>query len=506
MALRAMLCGIIVGMLVSLYREGIDAGTVAARRGYAMILRDPRWIGVWICAAIAVGLLVAFLVAWEPMAGGSGIPQVEGVVLRGMHMTWLRILLVRFVGGLLCGMFGLSLGREGPSIQIGAATGQASSRAMGRRGIESNYLMTAGAAAGLSAAFNAPLSGMMFALEEVHRSFSPMILLSATAASLSADFVSEYWFGLTPVLNFTRLSQLSLTEYLWMVPLGIAAGLVGSLINIMLLGFQTAYSRISAPARPLVALVVALPVGIWLPMALGGGEDLIGFAERATSGVGFLLVLLAVKMLFTSTSFGSGVPGGIFMPILASGTLTGSVVGILAGHAGVPSGHVAVFAVCAMAGTLAASVKAPVTSILLTVEMSGTLVHMLPVTACAFAALFVSDLLHIKPIYSALLDRYVDSHPDEAAGSLRDSRGRESGNAVMEFGVEVGSPLAGRSLGDVAWPSSAAVVDIRRGDDEIVPTATTVMMAGDYLLLMFPAAQVTQVRADMDSLCGTGRS
>ena len=502
MALRAMLCGIVVGMLVSVYREGIEAGTRAAQWGYAVVARNPWWLVAWAFGLIGVAAIVAFLVRWEPMAGGSGIPQVEGVALRGMRMRWWRVLLVRYAGGLLCGMFGLSLGREGPSIQIGAASSQAVSRAMGRRGIESNYLMTAGAAAGLSAAFNAPLSGMMFALEEVHRSFSPMILLSATAASLSADFVSKYWFGLTPVLNFTRLSQLSLPEYLWMLPLGVVAGLVGSLINRMLLGFQTMYSRIPAVARIGIALAIALPVGIWLPMVLGGGEELIGFAEKATSGIGFLVILLVAKMLFTSTSFGSGVPGGIFMPILASGTLAGSIMGLVAVHAGVPQEHVAVFAVCAMAGTLAASVKAPVTSILLTVEMSGTLVHMLPVTACAFVALLVSDLLHISPIYSALLDRYVQAHPDDGTALRRDSAGRASGNVVMEFAVEAGSPVAGRALSDVSWPSGAAIVDIRRGDDEIVPTSTTVVEAGDYLLVMFPATHLAQVRSDMAPLCG----
>ena len=250
------------------------------------------------------------------------------------------------------------------------------------------------------------------------------------------------------------------------------------------------------------ALAIALPVGIWLPMVLGGGEELIGFAEKATSGIGFLVILLVAKMLFTSTSFGSGVPGGIFMPILASGTLAGSIMGLVAVHAGVPQEHVAVFAVCAMAGTLAASVKAPVTSILLTVEMSGTLVHMLPVTACAFVALLVSDLLHISPIYSALLDRYVQAHPDDGTALRRDSAGRASGNAVMEFAVEAGSPVAGRALSDVSWPSGAAIVDIRRGDDEIVPTSTTVVEAGDYLLVMFPATHLAQVRSDMAPLCG----
>ncbi len=305
------------------------------------------------------------------------------------------------------------------------------------------------------------------------------------------------------MLNFTQMPQLSLTEYLWMIPLGIVAGLVGSAMNRMLLGFQTLYGRLPAVARPMIALALALPVGLWLPMALGGGEELIGFAEKATGGVALLAVLLVVKMVFTSTSFGSGVPGDIFMPILATGTLAGSISGILATHAGVPAAHIPVFAVCAMAGALAASVKAPVTSILLTVEMSGTLVHMLPVTACAFIALMVSDLLGVRPVYTALLDRYTASHPDSGVSDAGDAAGSGSrrGNVIMEFPVEAGSPAAGARIGDVDWPSPAAVVDVRRGDDEVVPSRDVVLTPGDYVLVMFPVSGLVRMRAGIRALC-----
>lgn len=191
------------------------------------------------------------------------------------------------------------------------------------------------------------------------------------------------------------------------------------------------------------------------------------------------------------------------MPILAAGTLAGSISGILATHAGVPASHIPVFAVCAMAGALAASVKAPVTSILLTVEMSGTLVHMLPVTACAFIALMVSDLLGVRPVYTALLDRYLASHPDSGAagdGGAADARATR-GNVIMEFPVEAGSRAAGARIGEVDWPSPAAVVDVRRGDDEVVPSRDVVLTPGDYVLVMFPVSRLVPMRAGIRALC-----
>lgn len=127
---------------------------------------------LWIAALAVVGLFLYLMCRYAPMAGGSGIPQVKGVILGLYKMKWIRILWVKIIAGALGIGAGLSLGREGPSIQIGAVAGQGISRFLGRTRMEERYLITSGASAGLAAAFNAPLAGMMFALEELHRNFS----------------------------------------------------------------------------------------------------------------------------------------------------------------------------------------------------------------------------------------------------------------------------------------------------------------------------------------------
>jgi Chloride channel protein EriC len=490
---KGILTGVVAGLLVVIYRLGIEYGTGIAVKAYAFIKIHPVFILLWVAAAVAVGLFVAWLVRLEPMAAGSGIPQVEGVVLFGLKMKWYTILFVRFAGGILCSFFGLSLGREGPSIQIGAAGSQAVAKKMCKSKIEENYLITGGAAAGLAAAFNAPLSGVMFALEEVHRSFSPVILLSATTASLTADFVSKYFFGLKPVLDFATVPQLPISLYAWLIPLGVLSGLAGSLMNKTLLGFQALYSRLPGFLRVIVALLIALPCGMFVPTVLGSGQNLIQFAESARSGILMLLILIAVKLLFTSTSFGSGAPGGIFMPILAVGALTGSVFGILATHAGLPSQYIPDFAVCAMAGALSSSVKAPITSILLTAEMSGSLIHMLPVAACAFLALLVSDFLKVEPVYEALLERFVEQNGEKLPIQER--------GGLIEFPVELGSEAAGNRVSEIHWPKGSLVVGLRRGAKELVPRGSTQVMPGDYLVILSSGEEEEDVRDKMVSLC-----
>lgn len=425
MALGGIAAGVVCGFLVVLYRLGIEYGTEAAVHIYAVIKHHPMLIAPWLVAAVLAGLLLAWMVRLEPMASGSGIPQMNGSIIHGLFMRWQTIIPVRFCGGLLASLFGLSLGREGPSIQIGGCGAQFLAHRLRkniREDTKERYFLTAGAAAGLSAAFSAPLSGMMFALEEVHRSFSPAILMGATAASLTADFVSKYCFGLRPVLFFGDMQQFELPQYVWVIALGIAAGLVGTAMNAVLLGLQTMYQRMPWWMPTMVSLIIALPVGLFLPQVLGGGSELVGQVWNAKYSISMLMIILVVKMLFTATSFGSGLPGGIFLPILSVGALSGGLIGLLASnYCGLPAELIAAFTICAMAGTLSACVKAPITSILLTVEMSGSLRHMLPVAAVAFIGLYVSDMMKTKPIYSELLHRFIVNQQAKLDAKAKDA-------------------------------------------------------------------------------------
>lgn len=502
-AARGIVCGIAAGLLVVAYRAAIAYGNSWAVSLYAYLGAHPWSIIAWILAAIAAAWMISRLIAWEPMASGSGIPQVEGVLLLGLKMRWWSVLVVRFTAGIVCGFFGMSLGREGPSIQIGAASAAGVSSRMGRNKVEKDNFVAAGAAAGLSAAFSAPLSGMMFALEEVYKSFNPTVLFTATTAALTADLVSKIFLGFTPVLQFANVEQLDLHTYVWLIPLGIISGLTGAAINRMLLGMQTLYNRIPSMWRILIALGLALPVGLAFPLALGGGANLISYAERASGPILILAALLVVKMLFTSTSFGSGVPGGIFLPILTIGAVAGSlfarILGLFNfGDFSLSPRFVVTFTVLAMAGVLTSSVKAPITSMLLVIEMTGSLVHMFPVAAVTLIAFLVSDILHIKPIYHELLDRYLAKN---TADSAHENSQHDNQSGILSLPVELGSTLIGRPVGAIDWPEDTSVIAIRRRGREFVPQESTVIHPGDGLVVIFRGQNQQTAREELSALC-----
>jgi H+/Cl- antiporter ClcA len=490
---KGILAGLISGFLVVLYRLGIEFGTEQSIKAYTFLKQHPFYILLWVGIALIVGYLVHLLIRWEPFAKGSGIPQVEGIVLFGMKMKWVSTLLVRFLAGIMASFFGVSMGREGPSIQIGAAASQAIAKKISRNKLEENYLITAGASAGLSAAFNAPLSGIMFSLEEIHRSFSPNMLIAATTAALTADVVSKYVFGLKTVLSFVEITQLQFSAYLWLPVIGVLSGVFGALVNKSLLGMGTLYGKLPPITRPAIALLIALPCGLFIPEVLGGGQNLIQISGEAQVGISMMLLFFVVKIIFTCTSFGSGVPGGIFMPILAIGALCGNIIGIAAVQVGMPSDYIPAFCVCAMAGVLSGSVKAPITSILLMAEMTGSLVHLLPVASVSFIALLTSDLLKTSPIYEVLLEQITYEDKKKAK--------QNKTCAIIEMSVELGSEADGKKIREVKWPEGALIVGVRRGEKEYVPNGNMQVVHGDYLVVLSSEQQFEEMNRELMDVC-----
>ena len=190
---EGILTGILAGIVISSFRFALSE--MEYLRG---ALYNRLWVSdwsinaCWFAVLIAIAFILHKLNCIEPMAAGSGIPQVKGAILGLMKMRWLHILWVKLTAGIIGIGAGLSLGREGPSIQLGAVTAQGVSRLMGRTRMEERYLLTSGASAGLAAAFNAPLAGVIFALEELHRNFSIMVLLPSMAAAFTA--ITAYSF------------------------------------------------------------------------------------------------------------------------------------------------------------------------------------------------------------------------------------------------------------------------------------------------------------------------
>ena len=336
-SLRLLLEGLAVGLgagiSISVFRY-LLAGSEILRPVIYHNLREAlaagqwQWLALYILFFIIIAYLLKLIVAREPMCTGSGIPQIKGILQGDMSMRWFSVLLSKIIGGVLAIGAGMSLGREGPSVQIGACVGQGLSQTSRRTGFESRILMTAGAGAGLAAAFNAPLAGVIFGLEEMQKTISPALLLTGITASITAATVTEVVFGMSPVFSMGYLLPLPLNLFDVLVAAGIVIGLLGRLFNIALAYSLNTYSRLglSGMKKPLVPLALAGILGFVLPEILGGGNLLVDSLVVTDYTIGFLCLLFVGKFLFTMICFGSGVPGGIFLPMLVLGAAGGAVL------------------------------------------------------------------------------------------------------------------------------------------------------------------------------------
>lgn len=480
--LEGILVGLLSGTVISFFRWGLETGTLWRQWFYANVLSrgDISVHAAWFALLLAAALLLWRLGIYEPQAGGSGIPQIKGVILGAIRLRWLRVLWVKLVGGIVGIGLGLSLGREGPSIQIGSVTAQGLSRAFGRTRMEERYLITAGASAGLAAAFNAPLAGVMFALEELHRNFSGVVLAPAMAAALMATMVSRYLFGREPVFHFGILPHFPL-RYMWLaVILGIIVGIAGVIFNKGLLNIHFFYELPIFRNRymPIAfALLMAGVLGYVFPDVLGGGNELVNALYTLPLSLQLFALLLVGKFLFTLISYGCGVPGGFFLPMLVLGALTGGMVGIIFIQMGlISSYYLSNIVVISMAAFFAASVQSPVTGTILIMEMTGSYEHLLALCTASLVALVVAQLFRGEPIYEVLLQRSLAKHKPVLSSSERRN--------LLELTVVSGSQADGKYIGRIAWPSHTVIVDVKRGSGDIIPDDETCLRAGDYLYVL----------------------
>lgn len=416
-SLRLLLEGLAVGLgagiSISIFRY-LLAGSEILRPVIYHNLREAmadgqwQWLALYIISFIIIAYLLKLIVAREPMCTGSGIPQIKGILQGHMSMRWFSVLWSKIIGGVLAIGAGMSLGREGPSVQIGACVGQGLSQTSRRTGFESRILMTAGAGAGLAAAFNAPLAGVIFGLEEMQKTISPALLLTGITASITAATVTEVVFGMSPVFSMGYLLPLPLNLFDVLVVAGIVIGLLGRLFNIALAYSLNTYSRLglSGMKKPLVPLALAGILGFVLPEILGGGNLLVDSLVVTDYTIGFLCLLFVGKFLFTMICFGSGVPGGIFLPMLVLGAAGGAVLAKLLVLAGLlPAMYYADIIVFGMAAYFSSVVKSPVTGSILILEMTGSFQHMLALLVVSLTAYVISDLTGGRPVYDELLDR-----------------------------------------------------------------------------------------------------
>ena len=409
----SLLAGILIGVVGGAFRYLLIA---ADGLRDTLILRAHAWPLTGWLAPVALGLLGAavarfLVVRFAPHAAGSGIQRVEAVFSGEVRSTPHSIVPVKFFGGLLAMGSGLALGREGPTVQMGASLSALVSRFLIRDAEDGKVVEAAGAGAGLAVAFNAPIGGSIFVFEELTSSFTPWLLVATLAAATVAVWVMRLMLG--NALDF-RVPQVSLTESwrIWpFLTIGALLGFAGAVYNALTIGLLRLSDRFTRLSTTYRAAIIGAVVGLiaWFaPAMVGGGDNLTQSVLNHRYTLEGLLTLFVLRFLIGPWSYAAGTPGGLFAPILVLGASSGALFAGAMNHftPGLGLSPVAL-GVVGMAALFTACVRAPLTGIVLTVEMTGRADLSLGLLAAALAAMVVTMLLNSEPIYESLKRRML---------------------------------------------------------------------------------------------------
>jgi CIC family chloride channel protein len=356
-----------------------------------------------VAGSLGIGYL---LFRYFPNARGSGVPQTKAALYAREGRITLRTVLGKFFCTSATLASGIPLGREGPSVQVGAGIASVLGRRLGLRPEKVKLLLPVGAAAAIAAAFNTPLAAVLFSLEEVVGDLHAPVLGSLVLASATSWMVLRLVLGNNPLFKVPQYQLVHPIEFAVYAVLGIAGGLVSVAFTKLLLRMRVRFLHLPQKTlrfQPVAGGLVVGLMGWFVPQVLGVGYGYVGDALNGEMALRLMLLLLVLKLIAVTTAYASGNAGGIFGPSLFLGAMLGGSVGSLAHwlfplHTATPGAY----ALVGMGALFAGIVRAPMTSVLMIFEMTQDYAVIVPLMISNLVSLFIASKLQRQPIYEAL--------------------------------------------------------------------------------------------------------
>lgn len=369
----------------------------------------PPGSAVWrrllipVVGSLGVGYL---LFRYFPNARGSGVPQTKAALFAQEGRITLRTVLGKFFCTSATLASGIPLGREGPSVQVGAGIASVLGRRLGMRPERVKALIPVGAAAAIAAAFNTPLAAILFSLEEIMGDLNAPVLGSVVLASATSWLVLRLLLGNHPLFQVPQYQLVHPLEFAIYAALGVAGGLVSVAFTKLLLGMRERFLQLPQKTvwlQPVAGGLLVGLMGCFVPQVMGVGYGYVGDVLNGRMALNLMVVLLVLKLLAVTTSYASGNAGGIFGPSLFLGAMLGGAMGAVAHHLmPVHTATPGAYALVGMGAVFAGIVRAPMTSVVMIFEMTQDYAVIVPLMISNLVSLFIASGLQRQPIYEAL--------------------------------------------------------------------------------------------------------
>lgn len=407
------LLGVVGGLSAVLFSLAIDATRNVLFGGAPSTWR-------LLAVPTLVSLVTGYLLAkFFNDARGSGVPQTEAAYHLHQGVIPGRVVLGKFLTGALCVGSGHSMGREGPSVQIGAGVASVLGQWLRLSPARVKSLVPIGAAAALSAAFNTPVAAVLFALEEIIGDMNAALIGSTVVASVTAVIVERSILGNEPLFRVPAYHLVHPAELIGYAVLGVVGGIVSVFFCKLLLRTRGLFKRMPGWTRTFQPAIGGLAIGIilvFVPQVMGVGYEHVDQALQGSLALRTLVLLCGVKLVATIVSYASGNAGGIFAPSLFLGAMAGGAVGIVMhAWAPFPTGDPGAYALVGMGTLFAGIIRVPMTSVFMVFELTQDYQILVPLMVANLLSFLISRQLQPKPVYHALLEQDGVHLPGEAS-------------------------------------------------------------------------------------------
>lgn len=486
------LAGAVTGAIVTVYKWLAGYATTVSAALFGAV-RTYLWLlPVAVAILLGLGFLLHTLYHRHPQLRGGGIPTAVGAMRGTLPANGLRDTFASTVLSLVAFVCGVPLGTEGPSVLLGTGLGGVAARKAPKKWHAwERFSMTGGACAGFSAATGAPLSGILFAVEEAHRRISPLIVLMAVVSVLFSELTSNLLAPLlgveTTLFSFSAHPPLALTK-IW-VPLvvGVCAGVFAVL-------FLRGYARLASWLRRLPPALVLCGV-LLLTLAAGlisqdfvfTGHGLIEELFEHTPALWMLVAILLVRSVLSLSANVAGITGGIFLPLMAIGAVLAALLGRVLCLWGVDPALYSIIVCLGICGCIAGMMKMPLTAVLFAVEALGLSQNLLPVILVCALSYVIPETLKEDSVVERVLHRHQDHR----------HLGKTHTTCEREFAVADGAFAVGKEIRDIFWPHGVFVLSVKKSGE-----ASPLLSAGDVLSVQIQTFDIDHTVAALSAIVG----
>ena len=503
--------GVFTSVIVCLYKLCANHIIEFSASAYGYLREHAYFVPLAILGAFGVSMLLAYIYKKTPNIKGGGIPTSVGILRGIITFKWLRTLVGVFALSLTSFLFGVPLGNEGPSVQMGTAVGRGSVYTFAKKHRAwDRYSMTGGACAGFAVATGAPISGILFSVEEAHQRISPTIIIVASSSVLFANITSKLLcplFGISENLfDLLDLPTLSLKDYWLPLVVGIGVGLFSVLFlyyyRIIDKLHDKVLARVPHGVKIFVIFALTIVVGLVSFSFVSTGHELIVEIGMGHYAIWFLILVLLVRTTLTLSANASGITGGTFIPVLAIGALVASIMGKTFLAWGLDSSLYTTIVMLGITACIAGAMKMPLTAIVFSLEALSSHNNIVPVIIVSFVAFLITEIFEVKSVSDVIIELREDFEEDK------------SQHTVVEKDVVVmpGSFAVGKQIRDIFWPRNLFVLSLKHPNSEakVDEHGGKAIGVGDVLHIRYSTADELLTEDELAAIVGeqpqTGRA